>query len=332
LIDNGQFGQALILSGFNYAKGVSQGVEFSAKFHSGNFQAYANLAVAQEKATQPVSNQFLFDNATPQTDLGGLTEFQYLSTHWIYTDHNQYVTGSAGLSYKWNGTTFSTDMIYGSGLRTGDANIDALAPYAQFNVGLARDFDMPDHQPVTVRFDVVNVFDTIYQIRNGSGIGVFAPQYGPRRGYFLGIKKKICADPNNCRDVARDDRRDHTSGFKWPKAATSDHYNWSGFYLGLNAGGAFGVNTVTASGGGGTASVKEPGFLGGAQFGANYQTGSMVWGFEADYDASTQTKSLPTGALTGSTSATPWFATLRGRAGLAFDRTLLYATAGAAAG
>ena len=195
LIDNGQFGQALVLSAFNYAKGVAQGVEFSAKFHSGNFQAYANLAVGQEKATQPVSNQFLFDNTTPLADLGGLTRFQYLSTHWIYTDHNQYVTGSAGLAYKWNGTTFSTDMIYGSGLRTGDANIDTLAPYAQFNVGLARDFDMPDHQPVTVRFDVVNVFDTIYQIRNGTGIGVFAPQYGPRRGYFIGIKKKICADP-----------------------------------------------------------------------------------------------------------------------------------------
>ena len=332
LLDNGQFGQALILSGFNYAKGVSQGVEFSAKFRSGNFQAYANLAVAQEKATQPVSNQFLFDNATPVTDLGGLTEFQYLSTHLIYTDHNQYVTGSAGLSYKWNGTTFSTNMIYGSGLRTGDANIDALAPYAQFNVGLARDFDMPDHQPVTVRFDVVNVFDTIYQIRNGSGIGVFAPQYGPRRGYFIGIKKKICADPSDCRTIARDERREHTNAFKWPTATASDHYNWTGFYLGLNAGGVFGVNTVTASGGGGSASVKEPGFVGGAQVGANYQTGPMVWGFEADYAASTQNKSLPAGVLTGSTSATPWFATLRARIGMAFDRTLVYGTAGGAAG
>ncbi|MFY9771191.1 MAG: TonB-dependent receptor [Xanthobacteraceae bacterium] len=336
LLDNGQFGQALILSGFNYAKGVSQGVEFSAKFHSGNFQAYANLAVAQEKATQPVSNQFLFDNSTPLADLGGLTEFQYLSTHWIYTDHNQYVTGSAGLSYKWNGTTVSTDMIYGSGLRTGDANIDALAPYAQFNVGLARDFDMPDHQPVTVRFDVVNVFDTIYQIRNGSGIGVFASQYGPRRGFFLGIKKKICADPGtgDCRNTTADNRRDYTGGFKWPAspAAVSDRYNWSGFYLGLNAGGAFGINTVSASPGGGSASVKEPGFLGGAQVGANYQTGPVVWGFEADYDASTQNKSLPAGILTGSTSQMPWLATLRGRFGIAFDRYLVYATAGGAAG
>ena len=50
---------------------------------------------------------------------------------------------------------------------------------------------MPDGKPLTVRFDVVNIFDTIYQIRNGSGIGVFASQYGPRRGFFIGIKKKI---------------------------------------------------------------------------------------------------------------------------------------------
>ena len=333
LLDNGQFGQALILSGFNYAKGVSQGIEFSAKFRDGNFQAYANLAVAQEKATQPVSNQFLFDNATPLTDLGGLTEFQYLSTHWTYTDHNQYVTGSAGLSYKWNNTTFSTDMIYGSGLRTGDANIDSLAPYAQFNVGLARDFAMPDGQPVTVRFDVVNVFDTIYQIRNGSGIGVFAPQYGPRRGYFLGIKKKICAEPNSgaCR-IPIVGTRDYARRFGLPAVPASNRYNWSGFYLGLNAGGALGSVAQTASGGAGRASVNEPGFIGGAQFGGNYQTGPMVWGFEADYDASTQNQSLPAGALTGSTAKMPWLATLRGRVGWAFDRALVYGTAGGAAG
>ncbi len=191
LIDNGNFGQALVLSAFNYAKGINEGVEFSAKFHSGNFQAYGNLAVGQEKATQVVSNQYLFDNVTPQPALGGQTIFQYIATHWIYTDHNQFVTGSAGLSYLWNGTTFSTDMIYGSGFRTNVANIGVEAPYAQFNVGLSHDFAMPDGKPLTVRFDVVNLFDTVYQIRSGTGIGVFAPQYGPRRGYFVGIKKKI---------------------------------------------------------------------------------------------------------------------------------------------
>ena len=87
---------------------------------------------------------------------------------------------------------FSADMIAGSGLRDGDANISTVAPYSQFNVGIAREFLLPfDSKPMTVRFDIINLFDAIYFIRDGSGIGVFAPQYGPRRGYFAGISKKF---------------------------------------------------------------------------------------------------------------------------------------------
>ena len=60
------------------------------------------------------------------------------------------------------------------------------------NGGIKRDFYLPnDPQPLTARFDVVNLLDTVYLIRDGSGIGVFAPQYGPRRGFFLGVSKKI---------------------------------------------------------------------------------------------------------------------------------------------
>ena len=50
LIDNGNFGQALVLSAFNYAKGYNKGVELKAKFTSGNFQAYVNFAAAQQRA------------------------------------------------------------------------------------------------------------------------------------------------------------------------------------------------------------------------------------------------------------------------------------------
>src|SRR5581483_8021397 len=70
LLDNGQFGQAMVLSAFNYANGIAEGVELSAKYRNGNFQAYGNLAVSQEKATNVVSNQYLFDNTTPLADLG----------------------------------------------------------------------------------------------------------------------------------------------------------------------------------------------------------------------------------------------------------------------
>jgi outer membrane receptor protein involved in Fe transport len=40
---------------------------------------------------------------------------------------------------------------------------------------------------VQLRFDVVNLFDKGYQLRTGSGIGVFAPQFGARRGFFGGV-------------------------------------------------------------------------------------------------------------------------------------------------
>jgi outer membrane receptor protein involved in Fe transport len=210
LIDNGQFGQALVLSAFNYEKGWNEGIEFHAKFNSPYLQAYANVAVAQQRAINPVSNQYLFDNTVPLDDLGGLTRLKYVQTHFIYTDHNQFVTASAGAIYQfcgrpatvaetfggggqwWCGTKLSADMIYGSGLRNGDANIGTVPAYTQVNVGIKREFLLPnDPMPMTVRFDVVNVFDQIYEIREAGGIGVFASQFGPRRGFFLGVSKKI---------------------------------------------------------------------------------------------------------------------------------------------
>ena len=44
---------------------------------------------------------------------------------------------------------------------------------------------------LTVRFDVINLADKVYQIRSGSGVGVFAPQFGPRRGFFGGVAWKF---------------------------------------------------------------------------------------------------------------------------------------------
>jgi outer membrane receptor protein involved in Fe transport len=129
-----------------------------------------------------VSNQYLFDP----------DELAYIASHYVYTDHAQLVTASAGASYLWHDTRFSASMIYGSGLRSGFANIDHVPSYTQVNLGLSHDFNIVSpNKPTTLRFDVVNLFDNIYQIRDGSGIGVFAPQYGPRRGFFFGISQKL---------------------------------------------------------------------------------------------------------------------------------------------
>ena len=99
----------------------------------------------------------------------------------------QMLTGSAGASYRWDQTLFSVNMKYGSGLPNGFANSWFNQPYATANIGISREFQAaPGAKPLTLRFDVVNLFDKIYEIRDGSGIGVFAPQFGARRGFYRG--------------------------------------------------------------------------------------------------------------------------------------------------
>ena len=182
LLDDGQFGQAYVLDGFNYAKANNIGLEFKALYTMGNLRMYGNIAWARQLGTDIVSNEFLFDPA----------RLAYIATHYIYTDHSQVLTASAGASYLWNDTRFSASMIYGSGLRSGFANLDHVPSYTQVNMGVSHDFYLvAPNKPTTLRFDVVNVFDKIYEIRDGSGIGVFAPQFGPRRAFYFGFSQKI---------------------------------------------------------------------------------------------------------------------------------------------
>jgi hypothetical protein len=182
LIDDGQFGQAVVLTQFNWARGYSEGAEAKVKYQTGNFSAYANFAFNITRATDPVSNQYVLDP----------DEFAFLLTHYHYTDDFQMLTGSAGAAYRWNQTLFSISMRYGSGLPTGFANSSFNEPYVTANLGIAHEFQaFTGAKPITVRFDVVNLFDKIYELRDGSGIGVFAPQFGARRGFFAGLSQKL---------------------------------------------------------------------------------------------------------------------------------------------
>jgi outer membrane receptor protein involved in Fe transport len=189
LLDDGQFGAALVLDGFNYEKAYNKGLELSATYKDGNFTAYGNLAWAVQKATNIVSNQYLIDP----------DDLAYIANNYIYTDHAQTWTGSAGASYLWDGTRFSASLMYGSGLRADLVLPDGstipngahVPAYATVNLGVSHEFAIRGDKPITVRFDVVNLFDTTYQIRDGSGVGVFAPQYSERRGFFVGLSKKL---------------------------------------------------------------------------------------------------------------------------------------------
>jgi outer membrane immunogenic protein len=110
------------------------------------------------------------------------------------------------------------------------------------------------------------------------------------------------------------------------------YYNWSGFYIGVNGGGAFGNSNWTDPIDGPTGNFNVSGFLIGGTLGANYQIGSWVLGVEGDGDWTnfSGTTSNASCTFVGCTTQSNWLATVRGRAGYAWDRVLFYGTAGGA--
>ncbi len=197
-LDDGLFGQTLILSAFNYAKGLVYGVEFTGSYNKGGFSTYANLAYSVAQGENWDSAQFLFGPSGPGTDLA------YVQNHWIYLDHDQTVTGSFGAAYTWNeghnySTRVYTDAIYGSGLRQDGGGFEpgtmnlipngATVPaYYSVNLGVEQSFKLAQNRFLKARLDVVNVTDNIYQLRSGPAVtGVNAAQYGERLGFFGSI-------------------------------------------------------------------------------------------------------------------------------------------------
>jgi outer membrane immunogenic protein len=147
---------------------------------------------------------------------------------------------------------------------------------------------------------------------------------------------------------------------KDPPPPSQAEYNWSGFYVGGNIGYAWGnaVNTVSFADPAFPAPISDShtesgtlsSFIGGGQFGYNWQTLShVVLGFEADWQDSSQGASstfvdafavfdpripgVARDTVTANDDAKiSWFGTVRGRVGYAWDSLLLYGTAGVAYG
>jgi outer membrane receptor protein involved in Fe transport len=186
LIDEGQFGAPIIETPFNYKRGQQYGVEYSLTYDSGPFSAYGSLSFEHAMGKDIFTSQFEFDP----------TDLAYIRNNYIHLDHEQAATASGGLSYLYQGTRVSLDMIYGSGLREDDPvtnvpNGAHLPGYEQVNFGATHSFSLPTVGDFSVRFDIINLADQKYEIRSGTGVGVGAPSWGARRGFFAGITKEF---------------------------------------------------------------------------------------------------------------------------------------------
>lgn len=130
-------------------------------------------------------------------------------------------------------------------------------------------------------------------------------------------------------------------------------YNWAGWYMGLNIGGstealgnsltvvnapgaAFTPAELTGLGAGGSGGLNNSGIMGGGQVGYNSQSGNLVWGAELDFNWFDLRSGFGGDFTPSSTSnlnisqSVNWMFTARPRLGIAFDRTLIYATGGLA--
>ena len=110
-------------------------------------------------------------------------------------------------------------------------------------------------------------------------------------------------------------------------------FSWSGFYVGINGGYAWGDASVSNALGSFTTNGTDGGLVGGT-LGYNLQTGNWVWGVEADLDYAfiKGNVSNTVAGCAGCKVENTWLGTARGRIGYAFDRWLPYVTGGAAFG
>ena len=178
LTDLGQFGRAVILAPFSYRRGQVYGAEFGSSWHHGPWSVFGNFSFVQTAAKNINSAEYQF----------AVDELAYIRKNAIQLDHQGRYTASAGASYSGKHHMAYIDFIYGNGLRSGFANLKKQPQYDVFNTGYQYTLThTPFGYDAKFRVDIVNLFDRRYQLRNGSGVGVYQAQYGQRRGTYFSV-------------------------------------------------------------------------------------------------------------------------------------------------
>jgi outer membrane receptor protein involved in Fe transport len=179
LLDLGQFGDAVILTPYNYKQGTVEGAELSSTYRADGLSLFGNFSWVLTNAHGIDTQQFQFDP----------DELAYIADHNIKLDHESEYTISAGATYDLTRNDMVyVDFLFGSGLRNGFANLGKEPAYYPVNMGYQHIFHLSSSRNVVkFRLDVLNVFDETYQLRDGSGLGVEAPQYGQRLTFLAGL-------------------------------------------------------------------------------------------------------------------------------------------------
>ena len=184
LQDEGQFGAALVYSTFNYEEGRIRGAEFSLSYDHGPWSTYFNFAYNRAMGKDVITSQYNFSPI----------DLAYIADNYIHLDHDQKLTSSGGISYAiTSDTKVGADYLFGTGLREDGLTPNGLSlpDYFQLNLNVSHDFNFDSFGKLHTSLALINALDRTYELRSGTGVGVGAPQYGPRRGLFVTLQKNF---------------------------------------------------------------------------------------------------------------------------------------------
>ena len=119
-----------------------------------------------------------------------------------------------------------------------------------------------------------------------------------------------------------------------PIYSLDEGFDWSGFYAGMIGGYGGGVVRSVNDGSGLVSNIPIGGTLFGVTLGANMQHDRFVLGVEGDVSWSAASGSASCASIPGFScnGKVDWLGSLRGRAGYTIDKTMVFGTAGLAAG
>lgn len=168
---------------FNFRHGALRGIEASVTYAEGPFSAWSSFALARATGRRIVSSQSDFTPA----------QLLYAGQNDVSLDTDERLTGSGGASWRSGPLLVAADFQYGSGApRTplaGPVNGSRLDDHLTVSLAAVYRLTLLGDKPLHLRLDINNLFDSRFAIRDGTGLAGGTPQWGERRGVFVGFEQ-----------------------------------------------------------------------------------------------------------------------------------------------
>ncbi|MEO5971598.1 MAG: TonB-dependent receptor [Bdellovibrionia bacterium] len=179
MLDDAQLLSTSLAQPYNYAEGFAYGLELSVKGQiNEDWSEYANYSYQIAKGRGLSGGLFAFPpNGGPSSD------YQFL-------DHVQMHTFNSGLTYSKNKFWGTLQLLYGSGLRTGEGNAGELPAHITMDSTFGYEFHGDSWlSQFKLSLDVLNIFDNAYPITIANGFT--GSRYAPGREIFIHLVKSL---------------------------------------------------------------------------------------------------------------------------------------------